>query len=42
MCVYNEHEHAACGELVPGPALADVLRPADLGPRQVAVLRSDC
>ena len=26
-------------ELVPGPALADVLRPAHLGPRQVAVLQ---
>ena len=39
MSVCNEDEHAACAELVPGPALADVLRPADLGPRQVTVLR---
>ena len=39
MCLSNEDEHAACDELVPGPALADVLRPADLGPRQVTVLR---
>ena len=39
MCLSNEHEHAAGAEVVPGPALADVLRPADLGPRQVTVLR---